>query len=367
MRNQAPALIFGIVFGALLVYLFLPGAPSGPARDAQELSKAEQENLAPEAARGGTLRVVRERGELLCGVSQGLPGFSNPDDEGDWRGIDVDVCRAMAAAIFGDASKVRYRALSAKERFTALQAGEIDVLSRNTTWTLTRDTVLGLDFAGITYYDGQSFMVRRDLKVSSVLELDQATICANTGTTTELNAADYFRTHGLEFEMVVFEKTDEVIAAYDAGRCEAYTTDASGLYAERLKLKNPDEHIILPEVISKEPLGPAVRQGDDRWADIVRWTLYAMIEAEELGVSSANAEQMKKSDNPSIRRLLGVENSYGQNLGLRGDWAFQIITQVGNYGEIFERNVGKNTPLGIPRGLNALWTNGGLMYAMPVR
>lgn len=362
MRNQAPALIFGIVFGALAVYLFMPSAPrEAPAVVQMDAGQGEGRSG------GRTLAAVERRGELVCGVSQGLPGFSNPDNEGNWRGIDVDVCRAIAAAIFGDASRVRYRPLSAKDRFTALQSGEIDVLSRNTTWTLTRDTVLGLDFTGVAYYDGQSFMVRRDLGISSVRDLDGATICANTGTTTELNAADYFRTHGLDYKMVVFEKTDEVIAAYDAGRCEAYTTDASGLYAERLKLRNPDEHMILPEVISKEPLGPAVRQGDNGWGDIVRWTLFAMIEAEEFGITSENVDEMRDSDNPQIRRLLGVDSSYGENLGLPRDWAYQIISQVGNYGETYERNLGKNTPLGIPRGMNALWSDGGIMYAMPVR
>ena len=315
----------------------------------------------------GTLDNVKQKGFVQCGVSQGLPGFSTPDDKSNWTGLDVDYCRSIAAAVLGDAAKVKYRPLSAKERFTALQSGEIDILSRNTTWTLVRDTSLGLDFIGVTYYDGQGFMVRKSKKISSAKKLGGATICVNTGTTTELNLADYFRTHKLKYKIVAFEKTDEVVAAYDAGRCDAYTTDQSGLYAERNKLKKPDDHVILPEVISKEPLGPVVRHGDNQWADIARWALYAMLEAEELGVTSVNVEAMKKEANPNIRRLLGLEGDMGKNLGLPNDWAYQIIKQVGNYGEAFERNVGVATPLKISRGQNALWTNGGLQYPMPIR
>ena len=319
-------------------------------------------------AQAGTLETVKERGELGCGVSQGLPGFSNPDDMGNWTGIDVELCRAIAAAIFGDVSKVKYRPLSAKERFTALQSGEFDVLVRNTTYTLSRDAALGLDFPAINFYDGQGFMVRADLGVSSVNELDGATVCVNAGTTTELNLADYFRSKGMEFEVVTFEKADEVVAAYDAGRCDAWTTDHSSLYANRLKLKDPSKHVVLPEIISKEPFGPVVRQGDDPWADVVRWSLYAMVNAEELGVTAENVEQMRaESENPEIRRLLGVEGSMGEKLGLSNDWAFNIIKLVGNYGEVFERTVGADSPLNIDRGLNALWRDGGLHYAPPIR
>ena len=320
------------------------------------------------AAFAGTLDDVRAKGFVQCGVSQGLPGFSNPDEQGNWTGIDVDVCRAVAAAIFGDSEAVKYSPLSAKERFTALQSGEIDVLSRNTTWTLVRDTALGLNFAGVNYYDGQGFMVRKDLGVTSALELDGASVCTNIGTTTELNLSDYFRANNMSFEPVVFEKADEVVAAYDSGRCDVYTTDQSGLAAQRIKLSDPDAHVILPEIISKEPLGPVVSHGDDRWLDVVKWTLYAMIEAEELGVTSANVDQMRDTtSNPGIKRLLGTEGDTGKSLGLPGDWAYNIVKQVGNYGESYERYVGPNTSLMLERGLNALWKDGGLQYPMPVR
>ncbi len=318
-------------------------------------------------ASAGTMEDVAGKGFIQCGVSQGLPGFSNPDESGNWTGIDVDLCRAVAAAVLGDASKVKFSPLSAKERFTALQSGEIDILSRNTTWTLVRDTALGLNFAGVNYYDGQGFMVRSDLGIKSALELDGASACVNIGTTTELNLSDYFRTNNMKLNPVVFEKADEVVAAYDAGRCDVYTTDQSGLAAQRQKLKDPGAHMLLPEIISKEPLGPVVRHGDDKWLDVVKWTLYAMIEAEELGVTSANVDKMKGSDNPGIRRLLGVEGDGGKNLGVSGDWAYNIVKQVGNYGESFDRYVGPKTPLALERGLNALWSDGGLQYAMPVR
>ena len=319
------------------------------------------------SANAATLDDVRAKGHVQCGVSQGLPGFSNPDDAGNWAGIDVDVCRAVAAAVFGDASKVKYTPLSAKERFTALQSGEVDVLSRNTTWTHTRDVNLGLNFVGVNYYDGQGFMVRKELGVKSALELDGASICTNTGTTTELNVADYFRAKGMKYELVAFEKADEVVAAYDAGRCDVYTTDQSGLYAQRLKMEDMNAHTVLPEIISKEPLGPVVRHGDDQWFDIVKWSLNAMINAEELGVTSANAEEQKGSADPNVKRLLGVEGSYGEDLGLSNDWALNIISQVGNYGESFENHVGKDTPLGIARGLNQIWSKGGILYAPPIR
>ena len=319
------------------------------------------------AASAATLDDVKAKGFVQCGVSQGLPGFSNPDSAGNWTGIDVDVCRAVAAAVFGDASKVKYTPLSAKERFTALQSGEIDILSRNTTWTATRDTSLGLNFAGVNYYDGQGFMVRKDLNVKSALELSGASVCTNTGTTTELNVADYFRANKLEYEIVAFEKADEVVAAYDAGRCDVYTTDQSGLYAQRLKLTNPADHVVLPEIISKEPLGPVVRQGDDQWFNLVKWTHFAMVNAEELGITSANVDEMKGSDNPAIKRVLGTEGEFGTALGVSNDWAYNIIKQVGNYAETFDRNVGPDTPLAISRGVNDLWTRGGLQYAPPIR
>lgn len=319
------------------------------------------------AATAGTLGDVRAKGFVQCGVNQGLPGFSNPDTAGNWTGLDVDVCRAVAAAVFGDASKVKYTPLSAKERFTALQSGEVDLLSRNTTWTLVRDTSLGLDFVGINYYDGQGFMVRGDLGVKSAKELSGATVCVQIGTTTELNLADFFRANGMDYKPVVFEKADEVVAAYDAGRCDAFTTDASGLAAYRIKLENPDAHIILPEIISKEPLGPVVRHGDNGWGDVVRWTLYAMLEAEELGINSGNVDEMKSSENPNVKRLLGQEGEMGKSFGLPNEWAYNVIKQVGNYGESFDRNIGPNTPLKLERGLNALWKDGGLQYSMPVR
>jgi general L-amino acid transport system substrate-binding protein len=323
--------------------------------------------VASTGVNAATLDDVKAKGFVQCGVSQGLPGFSNPDSAGNWTGIDVDLCRAVAAAIFADASKVKYTPLSAKERFTALQSGEIDVLSRNTTWTATRDTTLGLNFAGVNYYDGQGFMVRKDLNVKSALELSGASVCTNTGTTTELNVADYFSSNKLEYEIVAFEKADEVVAAYDAGRCDVYTTDQSGLYAQRLKLTNPADHIVLPEIISKEPLGPVVRQGDDQWFNLVKWTHFAMVNAEELGITSANAEEMKGSDNPAIKRVLGVEGEFGAALGVDNAWAFNIIKQVGNYAETFNRNVGPDTPLAISRGTNDLWSKGGLQYAPPIR
>lgn len=314
-----------------------------------------------------TLEDVKAKGFVQCGVSQGLKGFSSPDDKGGWTGIDVDLCRAIAAAIFGDDGKVKFTPLSAKERFTALQSGEIDVLSRNTTWAVSRDTALGFDFRAVTYYDGQGFMVRKSSGVKSAKELDGATVCVLMGTSTSLTLADYFRSNNMKYEPITFEKDDEVVAAYESGRCDTYTTDSSGLYANRLTLKDQQEHIVLPEIISKEPLGAVVRHGDNQWGDIVSWSLYAMLNAEELGVTSANVEGMLKSENPEIRRLLGVEGKFGEGLGLPDDWAYAIIARVGNYSEIFERNVGKNSPLGIPRGLNALWTQGGIQFAPPIR
>lgn len=319
------------------------------------------------AAQAATLDDVKRKGFVQCGVSQGLPGFSNPDEKGNWTGIDVDVCRAVAAAVFGDADKVKYTPLSAKERFTALQSGEVDMLSRNTTWTLVRDTALGLNFAGVNYYDGQGFMVPKKLGVKSAKELNGASVCVNIGTTTELNMADFFRTNKMEYKPVVFEKADEVVAAYDAGRCDVYTTDRSGLAAQRLKLKNPDAHMVLPEIISKEPLGPVVRHGDDQWFDLVKWSLYAMLEAEEYGLNSRNVDKMKGSSDPVVKRLLGIEGDMGKNLGVDNQWVYNIVKQVGNYGEVYDRHVGPATPLKLERGANALWKEGGLQYPMPVR
>ncbi len=322
--------------------------------------------IAMTTAQAATLDDVKAKGAVTCGVSQGLPGFSNPDADGNWTGLDVDYCKALAAAALGDADKAEFKPLSAKTRFTALTSGEIVVLPRNTTETLSRDAQHG-DFIGVNYYDGQGFMVRKDLGVKSAKELDGAAVCTNTGTTTELNVADYFRSLGIKYTIVAFEKADEVVAAYDAGRCDVYTTDQSGIAAQRTKLADPEAHIILPEVISKEPLGPMVRHGDDQWRDIAKWTLNCMINAEEASVTSANVDDMAKSDNPAIQRLLGTVGDMGQLLGIPNDYCYQVIKQVGNYGETFDRNVGPDTPLGLARGLNALWNNGGIMYAAPAR
>ncbi|QCK87226.1 amino acid ABC transporter substrate-binding protein [Phreatobacter aquaticus] len=314
-----------------------------------------------------TLRNVQNKGFVQCGVTQGLAGFSQPDSAGNWVGFDVDLCRAIAAAIFNDPTKVRFSPLSAKDRFTALQSGEIDVLSRNTTWSLQRDTSLGLNFAGVNYYDGQGFMVRKALNVKSARELSGASVCVQTGTTTELNVADYFRANNMKYEPVVFVTADETIKAYESGRCDVFTTDASGLYAQRLNLSNANDHVVLPEIISKEPLGPVVRHGDDQWFDIVKWVLFAQVTAEELGITKANVDQQLQSTNPEIRRALGIEGNLGEALGLTKDWVVRIVKHVGNYGESFDRNLGPSTRLGIARGLNALWNKGGLQYAPPIR
>ena len=323
--------------------------------------------LGAQAAAAQTLKAVKDRGELVCGANGTLAGFGLPDPQGNWVGFDVDFCRAIAAAIFNDPTKVKFVPLTAANRFTALQSGEVDVLSRNTTWTMSRDTQLGLDFAAVNYYDGQGFMVRKSLKVNSALELNGAAVCVQQGTTTELNLADYFRSNHMDLKTVTFATADEAVKAYDTGRCDSYTTDSSGLYGERLRLTDPSAHIVLPEIISKEPLSPAVRQGDDAWEDLVRWTHYAMVDAEELGVNQRNVDDMLKSAAPDIRRLLGVEDQFGQSLGLTNDWAYRIIKYVGNYGDSFERNVGQGSPLKIVRGLNALWTKGGLQYGLPIR
>ncbi len=314
-----------------------------------------------------TLSDVQKRGEIKCGVDGGLPGFSEVGGDGVYKGIDVDLCRAVAAAVFGDAKKVKYVALNAKERLAAVQSGEIDLLSRNTTWTQTRDTTLGLNFGVVNYYDGQGFMVTKKLGVKSAKELDGASICLQTGTTTELNVADYFRTNKMKYKLVSYDTNDQVLKGYETGRCDVLTSDQSQLYGLRIKLEKPDQSIVLPEVISKEPLGPVVRQGDDKWFDIVKWTYYAMLTAEEKGITMKNVDEMMKSTDPDIKRLLGVEGQMGENLGLKKDFAYNIVKQVGNYAESFERTVGKGSPLKIERGYNALWNNGGLQYAPPFR
>ncbi|MFB9267391.1 amino acid ABC transporter substrate-binding protein [Bradyrhizobium erythrophlei] len=331
------------------------------------LTLAAAAALSAQAASAQTLKTVKDRGLLSCGVSQGLPGFSSPDDKGNWTGLDVDVCRAIAAALFNDPTKVKYVPLSAKDRFTALQSGEIDVLSRNTTWTISRDTSLGANFTGVTYYDGQGFMVKKSLKVNSALELNSASVCVQTGTTTEQNLADYFKGNNMKYEVIAFGTNDEAVKAYESGRCDVFTTDVSGLYADRLKLANPADHVVLPEVISKEPLGPMVRHGDDQWFDIVKWTLFAMITAEELGITQNNVDEMAKSDKPEMKRVLGTDGNLGEQLGLTKDWVIRIVKTVGNYGETFERNVGAGSKLGIARGLNNLWNKGGIQYAPPIR
>ena len=321
-----------------------------------------------QAASGDTLASVKKKGYVQCGVNDGLPGFSSPNAKGVWEGMDVDACRAVAAAIFADASKVKYIPLGGKERFAALQSGEVDILSRNTTWTMTRDATLGLKSTATTYYDGQGFMVNKSLGVKSAKELDGATICTEGGTTTEMNMADYFHANKMKYTPVVFDNSDQTVKGFESGRCDVLTSDQSQLYAQRIKLAAPDDYVVLPEVISKEPLGPSVRQGDEEWFDIVRWSLYAQLNAEELGVTSANVEEMAKSTkNPDIARLLGAEGDFGKDLKLPKDWAVQIVKQVGNYGEIFDRNVGAGSELKIERGLNALWNKGGLQYAPPVR
>ena len=319
------------------------------------------------AASAQTLNSIKQRGMLNCGSNGTLAGFGLPDAQGRWAGLDVDFCKALAAAIFNDPNKVKFVPLTAKDRFTALQSGEVDVLARNTTWTSSRDTSLGLNFTGVNYYDGQGFLVRKSLKVNSALELNDAAICVQQGTTTELTLADYFRATRMKLKTVTFATADEAIKAYDSSRCDAYTTDASGLAGERLRLANVNDHIILPEIIAKEPLGPAGRHGDDQWFDIVKWTHYAMVAAEELGITKANVDDQVKSDNPDIKRLLGSEGKHGEALGLTNDWVVRIIKHVGNYGEIFERNVGQGSVLKLGRGPNALWNQGGLQSAPPIR
>ncbi|MDA9769081.1 amino acid ABC transporter substrate-binding protein [Candidatus Pelagibacter sp.] len=327
----------------------------------------DQQGGSQSKGKSKTLKNTQSKGFVRCGVSQGLPGFSNADASGNWTGVDVDVCRAVAAAVLGDASKVKYTPLSAKERFTALTSGEIDILSRNTTWTLSRDADIGLTFVGVNFYDGQGFMVRKDSGINSVDDFANGiSACTNIGTTTELNMRDFFNSRGISYEPVAFEKADEVVAAYDSGRCDTYTTDKSGLAAQRTKMTNPDDHMVLPETISKEPLGPVVRQGDAVWEDIVRWSLNVMIEAEEYGINSSNADSMKSSDNPQIKRLVGSEGELGAAFGLDNDWSLRIIKQVGNYGESYKRNIA-DTGILPDRGPNQLWTKGGILYVPPAR
>jgi general L-amino acid transport system substrate-binding protein len=320
------------------------------------------------ATAGPTLEKTKQNGALACGVSTGLAGFSLADSQGKYTGLDVDICRAVGAAILGDANKVKFVPTTAQQRFTALQSGEVDILSRNTTWTLQRDTQLGFNFAPTTFYDGQGFMVAKKLGVKSAKELDGATVCVQPGTTTELNLADYFRSIKKQFKPVVIEKLEEVEAAFFSGRCDAYTTDRSGLAATRIsKAPNPDDYVLLPEVISKEPLAPAVRHGDDEFFDIVKWVVFGLFNAEEMGVTSKNIDEMIKGDNQEIKRMFGATPGMGKSLGLDDKWLYNAVKQVGNYGEIFDRNLGKDTELKFERGLNDLWTRGGLMYAMPIR
>jgi general L-amino acid transport system substrate-binding protein len=316
-------------------------------------------------AQAQTLEAVRARGMLNCGVSTGIAGFSQPDTQGTWRGLDVDICRAVAAAVLGDASKVKYVPLTTQARFTAIQSGEVDVLSRTATWTMGRDTSLGLDFIGVVFFDGQGFMVPRRLNVKSAKELNGATVCVQPGTITEVNLADYFRTNNMRFTPVVIERVEEVLAAYFSGRCDVYTSDVSQITAQRAsQAPNPADHVILPEVISKEPLSPAVRQGDSRWSDIVRWSLFALLEAEELGLTSQNIDQHLNSQIPAIQRFVGATGNLGEPLALDARWAYAIVKQVGNYAESFERNM---APLGIQRGINRLWRDGGILFAPPMR
>ncbi len=335
---------------------------------AKETAATAETTSAPVEVTKSTLDIVKERGKVIVGVTAGVPGYSAPDSEGKWQGFDVDLGRAIAAAVLGDPDAIECRPLSAKERFTALQSGEIDVLSRVTTWTASRDGELGLNFAGVNYYDGQGFMVAKDSGIKTLADLDGATIAVQSGTTTELNLSDYFRKNGMELELITFEKNDQASAALEAGRADAVTSDQSQLYALRTKFQNPENFIMLPEVISKEPLGPVVREGDDQWFDIVAWTLMVMLNAEEYGVTSANVDEMKASStNPDVKRMLGVEGGIYEGFGLAPEWGYNIIKMVGNYGESFDRNLGAGSPLNISRGYNALWVDGGLQYGMPIR
>ncbi len=332
------------------------------------LTAAVLATVAAPAHAGKTVDAIKARGQLACGVSTGVIGFSAADSQGQWRGLDVDVCRAIAAAVLGDAGKVRWVPLTSQQRFTALQSGEVDILSRNTTWSLTRDAALGLHFTAVTYYDGQGFLVAKKSKVTSARQLKNAEICVQSGTTTEKNLSDYFRAQGIKVKPVVFDKFEPSIKAFFSGRCQAYTTDASALAFIRAKeAPNPDDYLVLPEIISKEPLGPAVRRGDDEWFAIVKWVIHALVEAEELGITQARVDALKSSADPAVQRVLGVGEDLGKSLGLDREWAARAIKAGGNYGEIFERNVGAASPLKLPRGLNAQWNKGGLLYGLPLR
>ncbi|HEB66072.1 MAG TPA: amino acid ABC transporter substrate-binding protein [Chloroflexi bacterium] len=367
------------IFAVLMVFALVATACSGAATPETKTEKvvetvivtvevpAEGGEAAP-AMGGNTLQTVKDRGKLICGVNSAVPGFGFLNEDGSFSGFDVDFCKALAAAIFGDPGKVEYRPLTAKERFTALQTGEIDVLIRNTTWTLTRDTELGANFTATTFYDGQGFIVRKESGIKTLEDLNGATICVGAGTTTELNLADTFAARGIDYTPLVFETADETTGAYEEGRCDAYTTDKSGLVARRTVMANPADHVILEETISKEPLGPVVRHGDDQWYDIVQWTVFATFTAEEYGITSANVDDIKAStENPTVKKMLGLEGDMGAKLGLSNDWAYNIIKYVGNYAEIYDRNLGPDTPTYIERGLNSLYTDGGILYAPPIR
>jgi general L-amino acid transport system substrate-binding protein len=343
----------------------IPQQTSVSMESADPLQAVSQLNTQPN--KNGTLAKVLEKGYLYCGVSNGLPGFSNPNPQGEWEGLDVEYCQAVAAAVLGDKSKVEYVPLTTTARFSALQLGIVDILSRNTTWTLHRDTALGVNFAGVNYYDGQGFMVNAELGITSVEELNGASICVQSGTTSELNLADYFKNKGMSYNPVVFDTIAQTAKGFDSDGCDAFTTDESALYALRLNLSEPNLAVILPEIISKEPLGPVVRQNDDAWFNIAKWTLNVMINAEEYGITSANVDSMRQSNEPNVRRILGLDGPKGKGLGIRDDWGYQVIKQVGNYSESFERTVGKDSPLKIARGVNALWNQGGFMYAAPIR
>lgn len=384
MRRQ----MLGVLAGALALFLAAcggqqPQAPAtqAPAGAATEAPAAVAPTAAPAATAapapaggaaaqptaGGRLQTIISRGKLICGVNQVLPGFGNVDSAGNFSGFDVDFCKAVAAAIFDDPTRVEYRPLTAQERFTAVQSGEVDVLIRNTTWTLTRDGSVGLDFAPVTFYDGQGMMVRKDSGIDTLEDMDGARICVQTGTTTELNLADNFRQRGLNFEAVVFQEADPTFAAYESGQCDGFTTDKSGLVSYQTKAANPADHKILDVTMSKEPLAPSVLQGDPQWADAVRWVVLATIQGEEFGITSANIGDFASSEDPNIRRFLGIEGELGQGIGLPNDFAARVIRHVGNYGEIYNRNLGPDTPFNLPRGLNELYSKGGLLYSPPFR
>ena len=360
-------LVIAIIYSACAAPSPAPAATPAPVENTAAAPAAEQP-AAPAAQAGSLLDTVKSRGKLICGVNNQVPGFGNVDANGNYSGFDVDFCKAVAAAVLGDAEAVEYRYASGNDRFTLVKSGEVDVLFRNSTWTLTRDSAeVGMEFMPVNFYDGQGMMVRKDSGITSLDDMDGATICVQSGTTTELNLADVFRAKGLEFTPVVFEDNDKTLGAYDEGRCDGYTTDKSGLVSSVTKLSDPAAHMILEDTMSKEPLAGAVYQGDPTWADAVRWVVNGVIQAEESGVTSQNVGEMMSSEDPTIKRLLGVEGEMGAKLGLPNDFMVQVITQVGNYGEIYDRNLGPDTPFNLPRGLNAQWTQGGILYAPPFR